>query len=105
MALVLPLVTTTVECWIGIAQIGEDRVVRLAGRLAEAQVPDLLQTCADLGPSRLDLTELVSTDVAGLEALRRVQAQGAMLVGVPEYIQLKLNSAARAGLRAGGLKR
>ena len=69
--------------------------MRLAGRLAEAQVPDLLQACA--GPRNtsqltiLELDELVSADAVGMDALLRVERQGARLVGMPEYIRLKLN--------------
>jgi ABC-type transporter Mla MlaB component len=84
-----------VECWIGVGQEGDRRIVRLAGRFAEAQVPELMQVCAAGGPVCLDLTELVSTDAAGLEALCRVREQGAMLTGAPTYIQLRLDSIAR----------
>jgi hypothetical protein len=88
-----------VECWIGVDQDGDRRVVRLAGRLGEVQVPDLLSACADPAPLHLDLTDLVSVDAAGLEALRRVHARGVVLVGVPGYIQLQLDSAAKARAR------
>jgi hypothetical protein len=84
-----------VECWIGVGQEGDRRVVRLAGRFAEAQVPELMQVCAVEGPLSIDLTELVSTDAAGLEALSRVRERGAMLTGAPTYIQLRLDSIAR----------
>lgn len=93
-----PLLATSpgaVECWIGVGQEGDRRVVRLAGRFAEAQVPELMQVCAAAGPISLDLTELVSTDVAGLEALSRIRDQGAMITGAPTYIQLRLDSIAR----------
>ena len=43
-------------------------------------------------PVQLDLTELVSADVAGIEALQRLRGQGATLFGAPGYIQLKLDS-------------
>jgi ABC-type transporter Mla MlaB component len=84
-----------VDCWIGISQEKDRRVVRLAGRLAEAQVPELLIACSELGPLELDLSDLVSADAAGLEALYRVQSRGAMLVGVPGYIRLQLESRSR----------
>jgi hypothetical protein len=80
-----------VDCWIGVVEEHDRRVVRLAGKLCAAQVPELLLACAASGPLHLDLTELVSTDAAGVEALQRVRAQGAVLVGVPGYIQLKLD--------------
>jgi hypothetical protein len=81
-----------VDCWIGVDTKFDRRIVRLAGRLSVAQVPELLMACAGADPLELDLTDLVSSDVAGIEALQRVRAQGARLVGAPGYIQLKLDS-------------
>ena len=78
-----------VDCWIGIVTEGDRRIVRLAGRLSAAQVPELLTTCATGGALELDLSDLVSADPAGIEALQRVRAQGATLVGTPGYIQLQ----------------
>ena len=84
-----------VDCWIGVVTEVDRRIVRLAGRLSVAQVPELLTACAaGAGRLELDLSDLVSTDVAGIEALQRVRGQGAMLVGAPGYIQMKLDSAA-----------
>ena len=83
------------DCWIGIVQELDRRVVRLAGRLGAAQVPELLLACAGDGPLLLDLMELVSADVAGIEALQKVRAGGATLTGVPGYIQMKLDSPTR----------
>jgi hypothetical protein len=82
-----------VDCWIGIVQEADRRIVHLAGRLCVAQVPELLRACAGADRLQLDLTDLVSADMAGVEALQRVRARGASLVGVPGYIQLKLDSA------------
>ena len=80
------------ECWIGVAQQPDRLVVRLAGRLSLTQVPELLGACAgDVGLD-LDLTELVSADAAGIEALQRLRDQGATMVGAPQYLQLKLDS-------------
>ena len=84
-----------VECWIGVVQETDRRVVRLAGRLSVAEVPELHGACAGGAPLELDLTELVSADVAGIEALQRLRGQGATLVGAPGYLQLKLDSHAR----------
>ena len=70
-------------------------MIRLADSLAEAQVPELMQVCAAGGPISLDLTDLVSTDAAGLEALSRIREQGAMITGAPTYIQLRLDSISR----------
>ena len=87
------------ECWIGIAQEAERRVVRLAGRLGEAQVPELLMACGQAGPLLLDLSDLLSADAAGIEALQRVQARGAESISVPAYIQLQLESPSRTRKR------
>ena len=76
----------------GVFQRVDRRIVRLAGRLSAAHVPELLTVCAGCGPLELDLAELMSADMAGIEALRRLRADGAHLVGAPGYIQLKLES-------------
>ena len=81
------------DCWIGIVQETGRCVVRVAGRLSVAQVPELFEACARGGGLlELDLTDLVSAEAAGLEALQRVRAAGATLVGVPVYLQMKLDS-------------
>jgi hypothetical protein len=81
-----------VDCWIGVEVASDRRIVRVAGRLSVAQVPELLTACAADGPLALDVSDVVSADVAGIEALQRVRAQGATLIGAPGYIQLKLDS-------------
>jgi hypothetical protein len=74
----------------------ERLVVRLAGRLGEAQVPELLEVCEQSnGPPLLELDELLSADGIGMDALRRIEEQGAELVGMPQYIRLKLDVLAR----------
>ena len=80
------------ECWIGIVDEKDRRVVRLAGRRGEAQVPELFTACGESRALELDLSDLLSADAVGLEALQRVQARGATFVGVPGYIQLQLTS-------------
>jgi hypothetical protein len=81
-----------VDCWIGLDQEGDRSVVRLAGKLGAAQVPELLLACTREGPLQVDLTDLVAIDAVGVEALQRVRARGAILIGAPGYIQLKLDS-------------
>ena len=81
-----------VDCWIGVAQEAQRRTVRLAGRLTIGHVPELLRACAESGAVEIDLTDLVSADLAGVEALRRVRAGGATLVGATGYIKLKLDT-------------
>jgi len=81
-----------VDCWIGVVQEVDRRLVRLAGRLSVTQVPELLTVCAEVLPIELDLSDLVSADAAGIEALQRLRARGATLVNAPGYLQLKLDS-------------
>jgi ABC-type transporter Mla MlaB component len=84
-----------VECWIGIVTEGERRVLRVAGRLEAAHVPELLTACAGEHVLELNLSDLVSADTAGIEALQRVRRNGATLVGTPGYILLKIDSTTR----------
>jgi ABC-type transporter Mla MlaB component len=81
-----------VDCWIGVTTELNRRVVRVAGRLSVAQVPELLTACAAADPLEVDLNDVVSVDTAGIEALQRIREHGAALVGAPGYIQLKLDS-------------
>ena len=91
----LPLASThVVDCWIGVVQQADRRIVRLAGQLSVAQVPELLDACAQALPIEIDLTDLVSADAAGIEALQRLRGRGATLVSAPGYLQLKIDSQA-----------
>jgi hypothetical protein len=81
-----------VECRIEVVEGADHRLVRLAGRLAEGQVPELLRVCdAAAVPLRLHLGDLISLDAVGLETLLRLRQRGAVLMDVPTYIQLKLD--------------
>ena len=82
------------ECWIGIVTEGDRRIVRLAGRLSAAQVPELFIACAGQSGIEIDLTDLLSADPAGIEALQRIRRNGATLSVIPGYIQLQLHTAA-----------
>ena len=82
------------ECWIGIVADGDRRILRLAGRLSVAQVPELFNACAGQTGIELDLTDLLSADPAGIEALQRMRRHGATLSGTPGYIQLQLHTVA-----------
>jgi hypothetical protein len=82
-----------VDCWIGVGQSGTRRVVRLAGRLTSAHVPELLKACNGSHELDLDLSELLSADVAGLDAIRRIHHNGASLIRPSGYIQFQLDSA------------
>jgi hypothetical protein len=81
-----------VQCRIEIRQESERVVVRLAGRLGEAQVATLLEACSQAKePPRLELDDLVSADAMGIDALLRIEQRGAQLVGLPQYLRIKLN--------------
>lgn len=85
-----------VLCRIQIAHDNDRVVVRLAGHLTGAQVPDLLAACAGGdGHPRIELDELMSADVIGLDALLRIQEDGAQLVGLLEYLQFELEAVRR----------
>jgi hypothetical protein len=84
-----------VHCRIQVRREKNRVVVHLAGRLAGREVPELLAACTADEPPILELDELVSADAIGLDALLRIEAGGAQLIGLPEYIRLKLNVLAR----------
>ena len=81
-------------CWIGVEHTDNQWLVRLAGRLSVDHVPDLLRVCGEHGqdPVKVELSDLLSADAAGIDALRRVRSAGAKLTGTPAYIQLKLDT-------------
>ena len=80
-----------VHCRIDIERVAGDVVVRLAGRLSEAEVPELLRACGSKQPTILQLDELVSTDAVGIDALMRIERGGWRLVGLPQYVRLKMD--------------
>jgi len=80
-----------VDCWIGVVQDGDRRMVRLAGHLSDAHVPELLQVCSDATKLDLNLSELISADAVGIDSLLRLRDAGASLVGAHGSIQLKLD--------------
>jgi hypothetical protein len=80
-----------VECWIGVSDHGDRRVVRLAGHFGEAQVPEFLRACEGAVGLTIDLTDLLSADAAGVDALHRMWLRGGQTLGACGYIQLKLD--------------
>ena len=85
-----------VQCRIETRLENDRLVVRLAGRLGEAQVAALLEACVGAsGQPRLELNDLVSADAMGIDALLRIEERGAQLIGLPEYLRLKLNDLSR----------
>ena len=78
-------------CRIQVVQEPEGCTVHLAGRLTAAQVTDLLRACGDSsGSLRIDLTDLLSLDAAGFDALQRLTKDGAELIGVAQYLRHKM---------------
>jgi hypothetical protein len=76
------------DCRIEVVQRPDGWTVLLAGRLVAAQVHELCGACAAIGRHvRLDLTDLLSADPVGVDALRRLQRSGAELIGVPRYFR------------------
>ena len=65
--------------------------VYLAGCLKAEQVHELRRVCAAVvGKIRIDLSDLVSADAVGIDALRRLQKSGVELVGVAQYLRRSL---------------
>ena len=76
-----------------IVQEGDVRVVRVAGHLTSAQVPDLLAACREATSRvRVDLSDLLLADPIATDALRRVREAGAEMVGLPRYMLARLDS-------------
>ena len=82
---IAPCVRIAVLCRIDCRREEAGLVVHLAGRLCEAQVPELLAACAYSARPILELDELISADAVGLDALFRLEHLGARLMGLPEY--------------------
>ena len=76
------------ECRIQVQQQAGGCTIHLAGRLNAAQVHELRTAFADAtGPIRIDLTDLLSADAVGLDALQRLRSSGAEIVGVAQYLR------------------
>ena len=81
------------ECRIEVRDDHSVRTITVAGQLADAHIPDLLLACGALPTMlRIDLHDVLSADAIAIEALRRIRESGAQFVGVPGYIQMKLDS-------------
>jgi hypothetical protein len=65
-----------------IVQENDVRVVRIAGHLTSAQVPELMAACRE-APSRVrvDLSDLLLADPIATDALRRVNRAGKVMRG------------------------
>ena len=82
-------------CRIQLKREGGRFVVHLAGHLSEAQVPELLAACAEATHPIVELDELVSADAVGLDALVRVEQNGAELIGLLEYLRFEIDALKR----------
>ena len=82
-------------CRIQLKREGGRFVVHLAGHLSEAQVPELLAACAEATHPIVELDELISADAVGLDALVRVEQNGAELVGLLEYLRFEIDALKR----------
>jgi anti-anti-sigma regulatory factor len=81
------------ECRIQVLEQRDTRIVAVAGQLTAAHIADLLVACGEISSAlHIDLTDVIFTDPIAVDALRRLRDGGAQLVGVPGYIQLKLDS-------------
>jgi anti-anti-sigma regulatory factor len=91
---------STREVRLRIDRIDEPGIVtiRVAGWLEAAGTEELQRVCKGPPPQlQLDLSELRAADASGLDALLGLQRAGAVLTGVPPYIELLLNARRRAG--------
>ncbi len=84
-----------VLCRIEVRRENHRVAVHLAGHLSEAQVPDLLEACAAATGPLVVLDELLSADAVGVDALLRIEQNGAQLVGLPQYLRLELDALTR----------
>jgi hypothetical protein len=75
------------ECRIQVEPRPEECTVYLAGHLKAEQVPELCRVCATASRIRIDLTDLLSADPVGIDALRRLGHGGAEFVGVAHYLR------------------
>ena len=74
--------------------------LRLAGRLDLEQSSELAHLYDQAsGAVRLDLTDLLSADAAGLETLRTLRSRGALLIGLSPYLTLRLEVEPSEGTR------
>ena len=65
--------------------------IKVDGRLVSGGTEDLVAACeGHRGPMVVDLSDLHFADDAGVGALRKLNAQGARIVGARPYLSLQL---------------
>jgi hypothetical protein len=80
------------DLWIGVKDLGDVREVSLHGRLAAAGIHELERAARDLEPPvRIDISQLLSVDEAGVRALRARRQSGEELVGARPLIELLID--------------
>ena len=73
---------------------GPEVVVYLAGRLSGDTTEELRDTCDSIeGAFVLDLSKLLFSDDAGINAIRELSGQGTKIRGASKFIQLLTNDA------------
>ena len=76
---------------ISVSSDGPINIVSVEGSLKATGVRDLQRECRSIGsPLRLDLSGLLSVDEVAIEAIRKLQAQGAEIVDPSPYIEQML---------------
>ena len=75
--------TQGVDCWIGVVQLTDRRVVRLAGRLSAAQVPELIEACAQALRVEIKLTDLIHPIRPASRRFKRCAVRGSCSWGRP----------------------
>ena len=79
------------QCRIHVTQDSGGCTVRLDGLLTGSQAAELFNVCADASrPLRIDLSDLLFVDATGFDAIQRLVARGAELVGVAQYLRYKM---------------
>ena len=72
-------------------------MVQVDGQLLEEGVSELAEMCQLVkGSFGLDLTNLLSVDASGVEAIRKLMDQGVELVGISPYVGFLLRQGDRA---------
>ena len=72
---------------------GTVTTIKIEGELLREGVSELDTACGSVdGPISLDLSDLATTDAEGMQALKKLLATGAQLLGASPYIKLLLES-------------
>jgi len=82
----------SVEVRIDVTSEGPQTVVFIAGRLAGDPIVQLREVCDPIaGAFALDLSDLLSADDAGINAIRTLGEKGAVVRGASPFIQMLLD--------------